>query len=58
MEQAIHTAINWLSRAKIIGILESYGFQCYDKESTQELEDALRSNIADGTIPPSALDTH
>lgn len=56
MKQSIHAAINWLSREDIIKILNDYGFQCYDRETTKELEDALRSNIADGTIPESVLD--
>jgi hypothetical protein len=58
MLQEIHTAINWLSREKIIAILNDYGFQCYDRETTKELEDALRSNIQDGTIPESAVQSN
>ena len=43
MKQIIHTAINWLSRAELIDILESpCGMACYDDESTDELRDAVR----------------
>lgn len=55
MDQEIHKAINWLDREKIVEILESYGFACYDKETTDELRDALRENIADGTIDASVV---
>lgn len=52
----VSKAINWLDRDQIVKILESYGFACYDKESTDDLRDELRNNIADGTIDPSVLD--
>lgn len=48
-------AVNWLDRSKVVEILESYSFQCYDNESTDELRQALVSNIEDGTIDPSVL---
>ena len=57
MDQETHTRINWLDREDIVKILENYGFACYDSESTDALRDALRSNIADGTIDPSVLDS-
>jgi len=47
--------INWLDRTQVIQILEDYGFACYDNESTDELRNALRTNIDDGTIPRSVL---
>lgn len=50
MDQETHTAINWLERAEIVSILESYGFACYDSESTDELREALKANVEDGTI--------
>ena len=56
MQQATHTAINQLDREQIVKILEEYGFACYDSESTDELREALRSNIEAGTIDPSVLD--
>ncbi|GIK44864.1 MAG: hypothetical protein K8L99_20430 [Anaerolineae bacterium] len=51
----LRKTVNWLERSKIVEILESYGFQCYDSESTDELCQALVSNIEDGTIDPSVL---
>ncbi|WP_305906292.1 hypothetical protein Q9L42_020825 (plasmid) [Methylomarinum sp. Ch1-1] len=56
MEQEQHTAINWLDRDDIVDILESHGFACYDKESTDELREALRANIEDGTIDAACLE--
>ena len=56
INQDIHKAINWLDREKVVKILEDYGFACYDSESTDDLKNALRENIADGTIDPSVLD--
>lgn len=48
--------LNWLSREQIVAILESYSFQCYDSESTDDLREALRQNIEDGTIDRAVLD--
>lgn len=48
--------LNWLDREQIVKILEGYCFQCYDSESTDELREALRQNIEDGTIDRSVLD--
>ena len=56
MKQEIHKAINWLDHSEIVNILESYGFACYDNESTDDLREALRENIADGTISNDVLD--
>lgn len=56
MDQEIHKAINWLDRAKIVEILEDYGFACYDHESTDDLREELRVNIMDGTIDRAVLD--
>ena len=56
MEQAIHTTINWLDRSDIEKILESFGFACYDSETTDQMREALRVNLMDGTIPQWALD--
>jgi len=55
MDNEIEKSINWLSREEIVKILEGYGFACYDSESTDELRDALRINIADGTIDETVL---
>jgi hypothetical protein len=42
--------INWLSREEIQEILEAYGFAVYDDEAIEDLREALRVNIEDGTI--------
>lgn len=55
MQQEYHTAINWLSRAEIQGILESNGFAVYDSDSTDDLREALRANILDSTIDKGIL---
>lgn len=49
------TKINWLDRSEIVEILESYGFAVYDSESTDDLREALRANVDDGTISESVL---
>jgi hypothetical protein len=50
-----HKAINWMDRTQIVALLENFGFACYDRETTDELRDAVRENVADGTIPASYL---
>lgn len=55
MDQKYHTAINWMDRSQITKILEDYGFAVYDSESTDELREALRNNVVDGTISKSIL---
>jgi len=55
MDQKIHTAINWLDRDQILGILESIGIQCYDSESDDYLRDVIRENIEDGTLRTSGI---
>ena len=41
----------WLERHNIVQLLENVSIQCYDEEPTDELREALRVNIEDGTIP-------
>lgn len=41
----LRKTVNWLERSKIVEILESYGFQCYDSESTDELCQADRKSV-------------
>lgn len=55
-KQSSHTAINWMDRAEIVSILESAGIACYDHEDTENLREALRANVMDGTIPEDELD--
>jgi len=50
-----HKAINWMDRSRIVSILEDYGFACYDRETDDDLRNALRENIADATISASVL---
>ncbi len=51
MRQAIHTAINWLSRQQVQEILETVcGTAVYDDEPTDDLRDCLRE-MAEGTDP-------
>lgn len=56
MDNEIHKQINWLDRERIVQILENYGIACYNDESTDELREALRINIMDGTIPEEDLE--
>lgn len=55
MEQATHTTINWMDRDQIVASLEAVGIACYDKESDDELREALRQNVMDGTIAAEDL---
>lgn len=48
--------IDRLDRTKVVELLESASIQCYDHESDEELRQALRVNVADGTIPEESLD--
>lgn len=56
IDKFILRKINKLSRQQIVTILESVCIQCYDHETTEELEEALRVNIEDGTISIDDLD--
>lgn len=51
MEQSMHTAINWMTRGELELILETNGFAVYSYETDDELRDAVRENVDDGTIP-------
>ncbi len=50
MEQAVHTAVNWLSREQVVQLLEGNGMACYDTEQTDDLRAALIECISDGDI--------
>ena len=50
-----HNAIICLSRNKVVGILEGYGFTCYDNDTIYYLREVLRENIMDNTIPESVV---
>lgn len=47
-------AINCMSRTDLQQLLEAYGFAVYDSEDTDDLREAVRVNLADGTINPIA----
>jgi len=46
-----------LSRENCVRLLESISIQCYDSEPLHVLRDAIKANIADGTISRQALET-
>ena len=50
MEQATHTAINWLGYEQLRGLLHSVGIECHPDESENDLREAVRANVDDGTI--------
>jgi hypothetical protein len=52
---AIPPEIAALDLRQVTDILEAYGFGCHDNESLEELHEAIRVNIEDGTIPQAAL---
>jgi hypothetical protein len=55
MNQETHTYINWLERDQIVELLLLFGFDANDAQSTDELREALRENVKDGTIPKTAI---
>lgn len=55
MKQEYHTRINWLDRTQIVEALEGVGIACFDSETTEDLREALRENVLDGTINPDTL---
>ena len=55
--QDINSIINFADRERIVELLEQYGFACYDSESTEELRDALRANVDDGTISKTEVES-
>lgn len=56
LSQEIHKKINWLDRIALENILTSISIECYGYESDDDLRDAIRENISDGTLDPSVLD--
>jgi ribosome-binding factor A len=45
-----------LSREGCVELLEHVGIQCYDSETVDMLREAVRVNVADGTIAPEELE--
>jgi len=57
MKQEIHTALNWMDYADLKSILERYGFAVSHDESEDDLREAVRANVEDGTFPEAEIDT-
>lgn len=55
--QAIHTAINWMDYGPLKELLEEYGIAVNSSDSEDDLREAVRANVLDGTIPRSRIDT-
>jgi len=51
MDQTTHTALNWMSYKQLHSILEAHGFAVNSGESEDDLREAVRTNMVDGTIP-------
>ena len=49
-KESLLIAVNMMTRNDIIVTLESVSIQCYDHETTEELREALRQNVLDGTV--------
>ncbi|MBK6616450.1 hypothetical protein [Ottowia sp.] len=54
--QAYHTAINRMDYGPLKELLEEFGFAVNPSESEDELREAVRSNLLDGTIPRTRID--
>jgi hypothetical protein len=50
IDAATERKLQRLDRDQIVAALETASIQCYDHEGTEELRQALRSNLLDGTI--------
>ena len=57
MKQNTHTALNWMDYAALKALLEEFGFQVVSSESEDDLREAVRANVLDGTIPEGRIDT-
>ena len=57
MKQSIHTALNWMDYSKLKAILEEHGFAVNPDESEDDLREAVRANVEDGTISENEIDT-
>jgi len=56
--QAYHTAINRLDYGTLQTILEDHGFAVNSSESADDLRQAVRQNVLDGTISKSVMDIY
>lgn len=48
--------LNNVTRAKLQEVLEAHGFAVYDSESTEQLQEAVRLELAAGEIDESELE--
>ena len=55
--QAIRTALNWMDYGLLKELLEEFGIAVQSNESEDDLREAVRANLIDGTIPQSRIDT-
>lgn len=46
-----------MGRKQIVELLEGVSIECRDDETTEELREALKVNVEDGTIPADALES-
>ena len=51
MDQATHTAINWLSTGQMRGLLERHSIETL-YSTAKEVKRALKANVEDGEIKP------
>lgn len=56
MDQAYHTALNWMDYSDLKDLLEEFGFAVNHDESEDDLREAVRTNLIDGTIPLDRID--
>jgi hypothetical protein len=42
--------VNWLDRSKVVELLESAGYACYDSEEDRDLRQALVDSIEAGEV--------
>lgn len=58
MDEETKELIEEMERHQIVKLLEEVAcIQCYEHEETDELREALRVNVEDGTIHPEMLQT-
>lgn len=57
MDQIYHSSLNWMGYQALKELLERYGFGVSPSESEDDLREAVRANLMDGTIPKSEIDT-
>ena len=56
MDQSLWTALNRMDRTELERILQDHGFHCDDRESNDELRQAIAANVEDGTIDQEVIE--